>query len=241
MIKKTKAICYGIGVGPGGHEGITLAAVTLLKKINIIVVFCKKGMPSRSKKIAQPFLGKRKHITFINYPLVMAPRHTNNLVAYEKLIPHITKYLDDGKNVAVLCEGDPLFYGSFQYVMQLLPEKYTTKIIPAVTSPHMASAKSKISLGLGKDNLCFISAASDSKNIINLLKTTDKAVIIKLGSSFKKIKSILKKLNLIDNATLCIELNRADEKILQLKNWQGDTVPYFSLIIIDKKKHKNNV
>ncbi len=229
-----QAICYGVGVGPGGNDHLTLGAVKILQTVDVVIAMQAKGHPSRAKQIIMPIVAGRD-ITFIDYPLVMAPRSANNLDAYKNIIPPITKYLDEGISVAVLCEGDPLFYGSFQYIMQLLPQRYDCMVIPAVTSPQLAAAQNKISLAAGKNNLSFIAATSAPEKILALLAASDRAVIMKLGKSLPKIIAILQQLNLLDAAILCIELGNDNQKIMPLKNWHQETAPYFSLLIIDKK------
>ncbi|MDI9313192.1 MAG: precorrin-2 C(20)-methyltransferase [Hydrotalea sp.] len=235
MTKKSLGICYGVGVGPGGVDNLTLGAIKIIEKINVMVAMRASDKESRAKKIIAPFITGRDNLHIIDYPLVMAPRRASNLDAYRGLIPLITAQLDGGQDVAVLCEGDPLFYGSFQYVMELLPAQYTRRVVPGVSSPQLASAEARIGLSAGTDNLCFIAATSSEEKIKNLLTTSDRAVIMKLGRSLTKIKNILRALGLEKDSLLCLELGGAAQKIIPLQDYPESTAPYFSLLIVNKK------
>ena len=240
MAKKTLGICYGVGVGPGGIDNLTLGAISIIEKTNIMVAMRASDKESRAKKIIEPFIAKRNNIHLIDYPLVMAPRRASNLDAYRGLIPLITAPLDNGEDVAVLCEGDPLFYGSFHYVMDLLPDQYECRVVAGVSSPQLAAAAAKLGLSAGTDNLCFIAATSQEEKIKNLLMTCDRAVIMKLGRNLTKIKNILRACGMERDSLLCLELGGAMQKIIPLQDYHETTAPYFSLLLVNQKHRKEN-
>ena len=231
-----RGVCYGLGVGPGGvadgRDLITVAAAKILRRVPIVVAFRAVGKTSRAHGLVAPILAERKDVKVIDYPLTMARRAGDDLSLYQPLAQLIAEQLTAGQDVAVLCEGDPMFYGSFQYVRQLLIPTHRVVVVAGVSAVAYAAARSGITLGRGDGSLAILPAASSDEKIKTSCQQHDCVVIMKLGSHVARLKNMLASLGLMARATLFIDLGSMEEQIMPLADWHSDTAPYFSLVMI---------
>ncbi|MCJ8323269.1 MAG: precorrin-2 C(20)-methyltransferase [Rhizobiales bacterium] len=226
-------ILYGIGVGPGDPELMTIKAVKLIKQADIIAYPCNKDGISIALQIAQDYLPKTAK-TFGFYVPMNVDRQAANQ-AYDAAAETIAEHLDAGRNVACLCEGDAFFYGSFAYIFERLDDEYSTKIIPSMPAFVAASAALKIPMLIQNEDLQIIPATLDEAILIDKIRTGSNVAIYKVGRHFSKIRKIIDHLNLLPKANLVEYVSQSQQKVTCMVNTNEETRPYFSMIIINKR------
>jgi precorrin-2/cobalt-factor-2 C20-methyltransferase len=153
---------------------------------------------------------------------------------YKLAAETIAHHLDAGSDVAVLCEGDPFFYGSFMYLYQHLAERYRCEIVPGVSSVMAASAAWGRPLAARNDVFTVIPAPLPDDEIKARIAASDAVAIMKLGRHFPRIGALLKEMGLEEKAGYCERVSLGNEKIMPLAEMTEDEAPYFSLILIYK-------
>ena len=142
----------------------------------------------------------------------------------------------DGKIVVVLCEGDPFFYGSFMYLFSRLKSEHRVEVIPGVSSLTACSASLESPLASRNDVLVILPAPLDDSDLEENLKTADSIAIIKIGRHFERIKELLKRNRLIQNAQYIERATMQSQKIIDIEKVDAKSTPYFSMILIHSRK-----
>ena len=221
---------YGVGVGPGDPELMTVKAWRLVSTAKVIAYLAANGKDSTARAIAAPFLsGEAKEVAF-DMPMRMDP--AEGQAAYDRGAAEIARALDQGTDVVMLCEGDPFFYGSFMYVFERLSNRYTTVVVPGVTSITASAAAIGQPLCARDDMLKVLPATMDEDDLRRELETAEAAAIIKVGRHFEKVKRVLNGLGLAESATAIEKATHDDQRITPVKSISTDTLPYFTTIIV---------
>ncbi len=224
------ATLYGLGVGPGDPELMTLKAHRILSAAKIIAYPEPDTGPSFAREIVTEYI--REDATEI--PIII-PMRTQRFPAqeiYDEAAKTIAHHLDRGEDVAVLCEGDPFFYGSFMYLHARLNAQYRIEIVPGVSSLMACAAEFGRPLAARNDVLTIIPAPLAADQIKRQLEKTDAAAIIKIGRHYDKIYSILDELNLLERAGYVERASLPNQKIVRLSQANIDKAPYFSMILV---------
>jgi precorrin-2/cobalt-factor-2 C20-methyltransferase len=224
---------YGVGVGPGDPELMTVKAWRLISTAQTIAYLCANGKDSTARDIAKPFIAEG--MTEIAIDMPMRVEREPAQAAYDKGAAEIATHLDQGRDVVMLCEGDPFFYGSFMYVFGRLAETFETIVVPGVTSITAAAAAIGRPLVERDEVLKVLPATLDAERLRAEIKTASAAAIIKVGRHFGKVKAILAELHLLDNATAIENATHENQIIRSLTDIEGDTLPYFTTIIVRAK------
>ncbi len=224
---------YGVGVGPGDPELMTVKAWRLISTTDVIAYLCANGKDSTARDIAKPFIADGTIEIAIDMP--MRVEREPGEEAYDKGSAAIAAALDSGKNVVMLCEGDPFFYGSFMYIFERLATKYKTIVIPGVTSIAAAAAAIGQPLVGRNDMLKVLPATLPEDKLHFELATAQAVAIIKVGRHFGKVKLILAELGLLSKAIAVQNATHENQKITAVENIEGDTLPYFTTIIVSAK------
>jgi precorrin-2/cobalt-factor-2 C20-methyltransferase len=225
---------YGLGVGPGDPELLTLKALRILQAAPVIAYPAPDEGPSLARRIVAPHLATPKAEIAIRMPLVAA-RHPAPEV-YADAAARIGAHLDRGRDVAVLCEGDPFFYGSFVYLFAELAHRYPVEVVPGVSSLTASAGALKMPLTARNDVLTVIPAPLPPERIAAHLKNTEAAVIIKLGRHFAKVRAVLRDLGLAEAARYIERIGMAEQRILGLDQVTPDNAPYFSIILVHRSE-----
>ena len=223
-------ILYGVGVGPGDPELMTVKAWRLISTAHVIAYLCANGKDSTARDIANPFIAEATSEIAIDMPMRL--EREPGEVAYDKGAAEIAAVLDAGKDVIMLCEGDPFFYGSFIYIFERLAKKYKTIVVPGVTSITAAAAAIGQPLAARNDMLKVLPATLPEDKLHFELATSQAVAIIKVGRHFGKVKLILAELGLLSKATAIENATRENQKITAVVDIEGDTLPYFTTIIV---------
>jgi precorrin-2/cobalt-factor-2 C20-methyltransferase len=221
---------YGVGVGPGDPELMTVKAWRLISTANVIAYLCANGKDSTARDIAKPFIPEDVKEITIDMP--MRVERAPGEAAYDKGATEIANQLDQGQDVVMLCEGDPFFYGSFMYIFDRLAEKYNTVVVPGVTSISAAAAAIGQPLVGRNDMLKVLPATLPEDKLHFELAMSQAVAIIKVGRHFGKVKVILAELGLLSKATAIENATHDNQKITAVENIEGDTLPYFTTIIV---------
>ena len=222
---------YGLGVGPGDPELLTLKADRILRAAPVVAYPAPDTGPSFARQIVAVTLSDRQ----VEIPIVI-PMRAERFPArqvYDTASETIADHLTDGRDVAVLCEGDPFFYGSFMYLYERLADRFRCEIVPGVSSMMAGAAALRRPLAARNDVLSVIPGPLDDTAIVAKLESTDAAAIIKIGRHFSRIVSLLEKLNLVSCCGYLERISLPEERIMPLSQ-AGTSAPYFSMILVYK-------
>jgi precorrin-2/cobalt-factor-2 C20-methyltransferase len=221
---------YGVGVGPGDPELMTVKAWRLISTSDVVAYLCANGKDSTARDIALPFLPEA--VTEIAIDMPMRVDREPAQIAYDQGAAEISAQLERGKDVVMLCEGDPFFYGSFMYIFERLSEKYRTIVVPGVTSINAAAAAIGKPLVGRNDMLKVLPATLPEDKLHFELAMSQSVAIIKVGRHFGKVKLILTELGLLSKSTAIENATHENQKITAVEDIEGDSLPYFTTIIV---------
>ncbi|WP_413204625.1 precorrin-2 C(20)-methyltransferase [Rhodospirillum sp. A1_3_36] len=222
----------GIGVGPGDPELLTLKAVRLLNAVDVLAYPANQDGDSLARAIAAPHL--LAGLPEISLPMAFKPGQSPEHPAYDKGAKAIAEHLEAGRDVAFLCEGDPLFYGSFIYVLERLGNRFPMRVVPGVASPMACAALAQRPLVAGDEPLAILPATADDATLDTALSAVRAAVVMKLGRHLPRVAAALKRAGLAEGATVVVRGGLEGERILPLPQALVEGVPYFSLLLARK-------
>jgi precorrin-2/cobalt-factor-2 C20-methyltransferase len=222
-------ILYGLGVGPGDPDLLTIKAARILMAVPVVAYPAPLEGESLARSIAAPHIPAGK--TEIAIRLAMTAERSQANQAYDQGAKEIAKHLEAGRDVAVLCEGDPLFFGSFAYLLERLAGSCEIRIVPGVSSLGACSALSQAPLVTQEEMLAVIPATRSEEEIARLLEKADAAAIMKVGRHLTKIIRLLEKANMTKNARCVVRASMEGAKVLSLAEAEKTGVPYFSMIL----------
>jgi precorrin-2/cobalt-factor-2 C20-methyltransferase len=225
-----KGRLYGIGVGPGDPELITLKALRILQACPVLAYQSAIDRPSTARKIVESHLpGHQKELVY-HLPRALDPVGAAD--SYDAVIEPIAEQLELGLDVVVLCEGDPLFYGSFMYLYTRLSDRYATEVIPGVASPMGCASVLGTPLSYRDDIFSILSATLPEERLVSQLSQIDAAAIIKLKRHFPKVRTILDQLGMLDRAQYIEAGTMPNQRLVPIREVDPDQVPYFSMILL---------
>ena len=181
-----KGTLFGLGVGPGDPELLTLKAVRILSSVSVIAYPATETGESFAREIAKDYIPDNLREIIIRTP--MNPNRFPEHDVYDKYSHQIRNYLDEGADVAVLCEGDPFLYGSFMYIFSRLSEVYATQVIPGVSSIGACAAVSGRPLVSRNEVLSVIPATLKSNDLSRHINSAEAIAIMKVGRHFEKVR-----------------------------------------------------
>jgi precorrin-2 C20-methyltransferase/precorrin-3B C17-methyltransferase len=228
---------YGVGVGPGDPELLTLKAVRIVRAAPVVAFFAARHGRSTARAIVADHLVAEHAELKFTYPITTEPGSTPEEYDgalhgfYDTSADAIGAHLDAGRDVAVLCEGDPFFYGSFMYVHDRLASRYATEIIPGVCSITAASARLHTPLARRDTTLTIVPGTLPEDEIVDRV-AHGAAVIIKLGRNFAKVRRALGRAGAAERALYIERATMDAERTMPLSDVVSDRVPYFSLILV---------
>lgn len=240
-----KGKLYGLGVGPGDPELITLKALRLLKSAPVVAYHAAKGKKGNALTIVEAYLSPQQIMLPLIYPVTTEklPAHMDyeQIVSdfYAEITTIIASHLDAGRDVAVIAEGDPFFYGSFMYIHDRLAEKYETQVVPGVCSVLGAAAVLGAPLVYRNQTLSILSGVMSADELKARLAGTEAAAIMKLGKNLDKVRDVLTELGLMDRALYIERATMQNQRIAPLADVNGSDSPYFSLILVPGNKWNN--
>ena len=154
---------------------------------------------------------------------------------YEEASARLAEHLDAGRTVAVLAEGDPLFYGSYMHMHKRLAHRYPTEVIPGVTSVSAAAARLGEPLVEAEEVLTILPGTLPEEELTARLAATDSAVVMKLGRTFTKVRRALERSGRLDEARYVERATMAGERTGRLADMDAESVPYFSVAVLPSR------
>ena len=228
---------YGIGVGPGDPELLTVKAINAIKISEVIIApKTEKKSDSLALTIAQPYLRADVQIVYQTFPMVKDFETSPEI--FESNVEEILSYLRDGKTVGFLTLGDPMFFSTYIYIFKLL-KNYGVQIETVAGVPAFLAIAAKIGypIAYGNEILSIVPATANVENISNALKNSDAAVLMKVYKNFGEIAEILNNENLSENAVLVSRCGLEDEKIISdIDAYKNEKLNYLSTILTRKNR-----
>lgn len=228
---------YGIGVGPGDPELITVKAARILAAARIVAHFRKRCSPGHAWTIAHPHLSPGVRELALEYPVTteIAFSETGYIDAissfYSTASESIRQLLEEGEDVALLCEGDPFFYGSFLHMYERLRRSVPIVAVPGVTGMSGCWTSAAAPIALGDDVLTVLPGTLEKEALAAKLRSTDAAVIMKVGHNLPKIREALSAAGRLDEAIYVERGTMAGERIAPLSE-VAEAAPYFSIVLL---------
>ena len=229
---------YGIGVGPGDPELLTVKAARLLREAKVVAFFAKRGKPGNAQTTADMFIHPEAERMPLEYPYTVeiSPRHPEYVAAmrgfYDDAARRIAARLSAGQDVVVLCEGDPMFYGSFMYLHDRLSAKHRCTVVPGITSFAGCAARAGVALVSTDRIFSIVPATLPEEELERRLRGVDAAAIIKLGRHFKKVRRVLERLERVQGALYFERGTTEREVVMPLRDKTDDKSIYFALILL---------
>jgi precorrin-2/cobalt-factor-2 C20-methyltransferase len=230
----------GLGVGPGDPELITLKAHRLMQNADVVSYLANEQGSSQARDIAQHSLvGSKAGQIEIPVPMPMKNDRTGANQAYDLAADKIRTMVAAGKKVVFLCEGDPLFFGSFSYLLDRLQDEMTCAVVPGISSVHAASSALKLPLSMLKESVAIINGRHSEEKIRQTLQQHDSVIIMKAGPYRPKILAALAETGRSGEANYLEYIGRDDQVIIDDVSELGDDKgPYFSLFVVLKKERQ---
>ncbi|RNB83728.1 precorrin-2 C(20)-methyltransferase [Brevibacillus nitrificans] len=231
---------YGLGVGPGDPELITVKAFRLLQQTPVIA-YPKKRMGSKSyahqiaEMYVQPAAGNKEMLGLV-FPMTRDPeileREWNNTVEL------VWERLSEGKDVAFVTEGDPMFYSTFIHMMRVMQDEHPE--VPIVTVPGVSSflgAASRFNLPLadGDEQIGIIPATEDKEAMRQAIATHDCVIFLKVAKVLPMIIGLLKEMNLVDKAAVATKVTSSEEMVwTDVRELERAELSYLTLMVVKK-------
>ncbi len=221
---------YGIGVGPGDPELLTVKAVRCLESCPVVAYPAPMEGPSLARRIAAPYLdGRGKTEIAIRIPLVAGQFADPEI--YHAAGRDLTAHLDSGRDVAVLCLGDPLLYGSFSYLLHAMPEHHHIRIIPGVSAVTAAASVAQRALAIREQSFSIIPATLNEQELTTRIAAADAMAFIKVGHHLAKLQRLLTSLGLDQYAVYIERATFEDQKYIPLSQADPRHSSYFSIVL----------
>lgn len=227
----------GVGTGPGDPELLTIKAARAIQGADVIAYFAKQGNSSNARAIVADLITTQIEEP-LGYPVTteIDRRHDDYKSAtsgfYAEAAERVAAHLDAGRTVAVLSEGDPLFYGSYMHLHVRLSNRYDTEVIPGITAMSGCWSQAGLPLVQGDDILSVLPGTLDEIDLRDRLNNTDGAVIMKVGRNLPKIRRALELAGRLDSAVYVERGTMANSQTMRLADKPDDIAPYFAIVLV---------
>ncbi|AYG62836.1 precorrin-2 C(20)-methyltransferase [Rhizobium jaguaris] len=238
MIAHSTGRLIGVGTGPGDPELLTIKAVRALEKADVVAYFAKQGRNGNGRTVVGDLLRTDVTLLPLYYPVTTeidkdAAEYKSQITDfYNASAEMVAAYLKAGRTVAVLSEGDPLFYGSYMHLHVRLADRYPTEVIPGVTAMSGCWSLAGLPMVQGDDVLSVLPGTMPEAELARRLADTQAAVIMKVGRNLPKIRRALKAAGRLDEAMYVERGTMTNGAITSLAERGDAEAPYFSLILV---------
>ena len=222
-------ILYGVGLGPGAPDLMTLRAARLIESASVVAYPTLAGADSFARAIAADLIAKNAQEIVMDVP--MSVERAPAQAAYDKGAAEIAAALDAGQDVVCLCEGDPFFYGSFMYLFARLSDRYRVEVVPGVTSITACAASAGLPLAARNERLTVLPGPLPEAELRARIDGAESVVIMKVGRHLAKIRAVIADLGLTASAVYVERATLPQEVVLPLAE-APEKAPYFSMILL---------
>jgi precorrin-2 C20-methyltransferase/precorrin-3B C17-methyltransferase len=226
---------WGVGLGPGDPELVTVKAARVIGEADVVAYHSARHGQSIARGIAEPYLRPGQIEEHLIYPVTTETTdHPGGYAGaiedfYRESADRIAAHLEAGRNVALLAEGDPLFYSSYMHMHTRLTQRFDAVIVPGVTSVSAASAATATPLVQGDEVLTILPGTLPVHELKRRLADTDAAVVLKLGRSYPTVREALSSTGRLDDTFYVERASTPGQRVLPAGEVGDATVPYFSL------------
>jgi precorrin-2/cobalt-factor-2 C20-methyltransferase len=220
---------YGLGVGPGDPELVTLKALRLLRAAPVVAYPAPEVGDSFARRIVAEWLDRGQREIAIRFPMRPGPLPE---AIYDRAAMQLAAVMDAGEDIAYLCQGDPLFYGSFAGILTRLAARYRVTVVPGVSSLTACAAAVSQPLVQRNESLSVIPAGLPEDELAARLRAAEVAAIIKLGRHFAKLHRVLMGLGLLDDALYIERASLPNQRVAPLATVDPASVPYFATALV---------
>jgi precorrin-2/cobalt-factor-2 C20-methyltransferase len=220
---------YGLGVGPGDPELLTLKALRLLRSASVVAYPAPETGMSFARGVVAQWLDRGQPEIALRFPMRPGPAAA---ALYDRAAARLAAALDEGDDVALLCQGDPLVYGSFIPIWSRLCERYPVEIVPGVSSITACAAAAAVPLASRDETLAVIPATLDEAALARALAAADGAAVVKLGRHVEKLRRVLTGLDLLEGAVYVERASLPQARVMPLAEIDAAAAPYFSMALV---------
>jgi precorrin-2/cobalt-factor-2 C20-methyltransferase len=228
----------GVGTGPGDPDLLTVKAVRAIEGADVVAYFAKEGRGGNGKAIVEHLLQADTALLPLYYPVTTEiaktdARYQSRITAfYDEAAAAVARHLDEGRSVAVLSEGDPLFYGSYMHLHVRLAGRYPTEVIPGISAMSGCWSLAGIPIVQGDDVLSVLPGTLGETELARRLADTQAAVIMKVGRNLPKIRRALQAAGRLQEAVYVERGTMVNSAMVKLADRPEDEAPYFSLVLV---------
>jgi precorrin-2/cobalt-factor-2 C20-methyltransferase len=228
---------YGLGVGPGDPELITVKAFRKLKESDVIA-FPKKQRGSKSyaqKIIDAYFQPHEKELLGLVFPMTKNQDILDK--KWNETVESVWDKLKQGKDVAFVTEGDPMLYSTFIHMMRLMQERFPEvpiEVVPGISSINGAASRLGLPLADGDEKVAIVPASNDSEAMKKVLEDNDCVIFIKVAKVIDTMLPLLRELNLLEKASVVTKVTSDEEIIWKASELEGVDLEYLTLMVVRK-------
>lgn len=229
---------YGLGLGPGDPDLMTVRAQRLLQQARHVAFFRKAGRSGQARRIVEGLIPTGATEYPMEYPVTTEipfsdPAYKRLLAGfYEVCTARLHELAQKGEDVIVLCEGDPFFYGSFMHLYTRLVDQVPVQVVPAITGMSAAWTATGAPITWGDDVLTVLMGTLDEADLARHLAQTDAAVIMKIGRNIEKVRRALRHAGRYEQAWLVEFASMPGQTMHRLQEAEDKVTPYFSIVIV---------
>ncbi|BAI90868.1 precorrin-2 C(20)-methyltransferase [Arthrospira platensis NCB002] len=220
---------YGLGIGPGDPELLTLKAHRILTTVPVIAYPSLENGKVLARAIVADFISPDQ--IEIPIPLPFSVQRSSQPY-YDIGAEKIAEHLSEGRDVAVLCLGDPMLYGTFMYIFNRLSGRFAIEVIPGISSVMASAAMLGVPITYRNDVFTILPATLEADILRDRLSVADAAAIMKLGRHFAKVYQILQDLGLLQRALYIERATWKNQAIIPITEVDHNSVTYWSLILV---------
>ncbi|MDR4504349.1 MAG: precorrin-2 C(20)-methyltransferase [Candidatus Scalindua sp.] len=235
-------ILYGVGLGPGAADLMTLRALDCLRKVDCIILPRKdEKSTSVSWVIAEETVGsvQGQERLFLSFPMSRDPKITT--CAWNIAVKEIKDRIFAGKSVAFISVGDPFIYSSFIYLYEHAQKSWPEieiKVIPGVSSITAAPIAAGIPVADGQEKIAIIPAAYNKDDLRTIIRMFDTIILMKASPVITEIVEVIESEGLLDRSVYVANATMDKEQIVtDMRTIKGKRGIYFSMVVIAKKNH----
>ncbi|MDX7953554.1 precorrin-2 C(20)-methyltransferase [Lichenihabitans sp. Uapishka_5] len=229
---------FGVGLGPGDPDLLTVKATRVLERADVVAYFAKAGRRGHARAIAGSWLKPGCTEVPLHYPITTEVpfAHADYAVQlsdfYADAADRLAHHLEAGRDVALICEGDPLFYGSFMHLYARLKPRFPTAVVPGVTGMSGCWTAAGAPMTWGDDTLTVLPGTLPADALRERLAQADAVVLMKIGQNLAKVRAALHEAGLLDRALYVERGTMEAEVVMRLADKPDDEAPYFSVVLV---------
>ncbi|MET4164019.1 MULTISPECIES: precorrin-3B C(17)-methyltransferase [Gordonia] len=234
---------YGIGLGPGDSELMTVKAARLITTADVIAYHSARHGNSIARSVAEPYLREGQTEERLMYPVTTETTdHPGGYQGalddfYTESAERLAVHLRAGRDVVLLAEGDPLFYSSYMHMHKRLSPHFDAEIVPGVTSVSAAAAATGVPLVEGEETLTVVPGTASTSELLFRFRSGDAIVVMKLGRTFERVRDALREAGRLDEAFYVERASTTVERVLPAADVNPAEVPYFSILVVPGRRN----